>query len=231
MANIAPSQQDYVNAFQQAQLTLATPVSNLNYIGQFYSMQMAAHPQPVTTIDDLIRATANLNLAAVRQRLAEYVKNQRANSCLQRGAKQYHVRDFSFVAFNSLVNVLKAARQLGLGAHGHAARLPTELVDLRDASTAECSCRQTRAACLAAGAASCNWKDLPPAQRAAVQNRPGVCQPAQRVRRQQPQAANGARSIGVAFPGIRANEPGQKRRRNQPAEPGQTFIGLWRVPD
>jgi hypothetical protein len=39
------------------------------------------------------------------------------------------------------------------------------------------------------------------------------------------------RDEGVAFPGIRRDEPGQKRRRNHAPDPGQTFVGAWRVPD
>ncbi len=39
------------------------------------------------------------------------------------------------------------------------------------------------------------------------------------------------RDIGVAFPGIQRDEPGQKRRRGQAADPGQQFVGSWREPD
>lgn len=228
MANIAPTVQDYVGLFQQGRLSLASPITLLKYIGAYYAQQMLAHPFTVATVDDLIRQTSGKSLPQLRQLLAEYVKNRQANQCRVRGQKIYHVRDFNFVAFNSLVNALKAARQLNLGAHGHAARLPGEIQDVRDASTAQCSCRTTRAMCaMAVGNEQCAWKDAPAGAAAGrLQNQGGLCVPVQRVRR----AAGPVGKEGVAFPGIKANEPGQKRRRMQAPEPGQTFLGVWRVP-
>lgn len=240
--NVAPSVQDFVNDFQAVppRLLLTSPITDVKYIGAFYARQMNAHARRVRTVRDLLRVTAPLTLPQIRQLLAQYVQNEHANTCIRRRAQnvaagggvgtEYHVRDFNFVAFNSLRNLLEAARQLGIGRQGHAARLPAEFTAVRDASTGECSCRQTRAACqragAGAGAATCRWRPLPPgAQRAAVQGRPGACEPVQRVRRRR------GRDEGVAFPGIRNNEPGQKRRRGQAPDAGQQFVGSWRVPD
>jgi len=242
--SVAPTVQDFINDFQAVppRLLLTSPITEVKYIGEFYAQQMNNHAQRVRTVRDLIRTTAPLNLPQIRQLLAQYVKNDNANTCIARRAsgvpargrgraanapgRAYQVRDFNFVAFNSLRNLLEAARQLGLGRQGHAARLPAEFTSVRDASTGECSCRQTRAACQQAGAATCRWTALPAGpQRALVQGRPGVCEPVLRVRRRR------GRDEGVAFPGIRNNEPGQKRRRGQAADAGQQFIGLWRVPE
>jgi len=233
--NAAPSVQDYVNYFQAQppRLRLSSPIGDVKYIGPFYEQQMATHPVRTRTVRDLLRNTANRNLAQIRQLLAEYVKNQNANTCVRYRAsnapqgvnRQYHVRDFNFVAFNSLRNLLVAARQVGLGRQGHAARIPSQFDMKRDASTGECSCRLTRAACERAGSANCQWQALRPGQRAAVQNRPGFCKPVMRRRQRR------NRPVGGAFPGIRRNEPGQKRRRNQAADANQQFVGVWRVPD
>lgn len=247
--SVAPSVADFVNDFQAVppRLLLTSPITAVKYIGPFYAQQMNVHARRVRTIRDLIRVTAPLNLPQIRQLLAQYVKNDNANTCIARRAgnvpqaarargrpvgaahapgRAYQVRDFNFVAFNSLRNLLEAARQIGLGRQGHAARLPAEFTSVRDASTGECSCRQTRATCQQAGAATCRWTAVPAGpQRAVVQGRPGVCEPILRVRRRR------NRDEGIAFPGIRSNEPGQKRRRGQAADAGQQFVGVWRVPE
>lgn len=234
--SVAPSVQDFVNDFQAQppRLRLGSPISDVKYIGAFYAQQMAAHRTRTRTVRDLLRNTANRSLPQIRQLLAEYVQNRNSNTCVRYRAqnapqgvnRSYHVRDFNYVAFNSLRNLLAAARQLNIGRQGHAARLPTEFDAKRDASTGECSCRLTRAACNRAGAASCQWQALPAGQqRAVVQNRSGFCKPVLRPRQQQ------GRRVGAAFPGVRRNEPGQKRRRNQAADPNQQFVGVWRVPD
>ena len=230
--SVAPTVQDFINDFQAipARLSLASPLTEIKFIGDFYAQQMQQHAKSSRTIRDLVRHTRNLSRAAIRQLLAEYVKNQGANTCKANRGARYHVRDFNFVAFNSLRNVLEAARQLGLGRIGHAAALPSEFDAIRDASTASCSCYQTQRACQAggaAGAATCRWTALPAGpQRAAVQGRPGVCNPVSQRRIRHGQV------IGAAFPGLRRNEPGQKKRAvNQAADANQTFIGLWRVPD
>jgi len=238
-AAIAPTVQDFINDFQAApaRLRLTSLLIDVKFIGAFYSQQMSAHATPVRTVRDLIRVTARSTLPQIRQLLAEYVANRNGNTCVRYRAhnapvarrgrpRSYQVRDFNFVAFNSLRNMLEAARQIRLGRQGHAARLPAEITGVRDASTGECGCRQTRASCTAAGAATCRWHPIPAgAQRAPVQGRPGVCEPVQRVRRRR------GRDEGVAFPGIRRDEPGQKRRRNQPPDAGQQFVRQWRVPD
>lgn len=229
----APTVQDFMDAFQAVppRLRLTSLVGDINFIGPYYSQQMNNHATPARTIRDLIRNTAPLNLPQIRQLLAEYVKNQNANGCIRYrahgapvGQTQYHIRDFNFVAFNSLRNLLEAARRLGLGRGAHAARLPAQITGQRDEATAGCSCRQTQGTCNLGGA--CRWRPLARgAARAPVQGRAGFCEPVQRIRRRR------GRDEGVAFPGIRRDEPGQKKRRGQAADPGQQFVGNWRVPD
>lgn len=236
----APTVADYVLLFRARapapRLTAASLTSELPFIGAFYAHQMANHASsPVSTVGQLVQQTRNKNLPQIRQLLAEFVRNRSGNKCVRgkgaRGNNAYHVRDFNHVAFNSLRNALYAARQVSLGGAGranHASRLPTEITGERNASTAECGCRQTRATCQQAGAAACRWKDIPAAQRGgarALAGRSGVCQPVVRAQRR------GGRTVGDAFPGIRVNEPGQKRRRGQRAAANQTFVGQWRVPD
>ncbi len=228
----APTVQDFIDDFQSqpARLRLTSLVNEIKFIGPFYSQQMNNHATPARTVRDLIRNTAPLNLPQIRQLLAEYVKNQNANGCTRYraygapvGQTQYHVRDFNFLAFNSLRNMLEAARRIRIGRGGHAARLPGQITGQRDEATAGCSCRQTQGQCNLGGA--CRWRPLQRGQRAPVQGRAGFCEPIQRVRRRR------GRDEGVAFPGIQRDEPGQKRRRGQAADPGQTFVGNWRVPD
>lgn len=224
--SVAPSVQDFVDDFtaQPPRLRLSSPLTDVKFIGSYYAAQMRNHAShSARTVRDLIRHTANMTLPQVRQLLAEYVRNRNANSCVRAAnGERYHVRDFSFVSFNSLRNLLAAARVANVGRFGHAARLPAEFQNKRDASTALCSCRQTQATCEAAGVANCRWRPLA----APVQGRAGVCQPVQRRRQR------GGRTIGVAFPGIRRNEPGQRKSRaNQQADANQTFVGLWRVPE
>ena len=229
----APTVQDFINDFQSVppRLRLTSNVNEIKFIGPFYSNQMRNHIMPATTVRDVINNTSQLNLPQIRQLLAEYVKNQHANSCIRFhahgaavGQTRYHIRDFNFVAFNSLRNMLEAARQLRIGRRGHAARLPSPITAERDEATAGCSCRETAGTCALGGV--CRWRPLARgAARAPVQGRAGFCEPIQRVRRRR------GRDIGVAFPGIQRDEPGQKRRRGQAADPGQQFVGSWRVPD
>lgn len=228
----APSVQEFIDDFQSVppRLRLTSPTGDIKYIGAFYSTQMLNHPTPARTVRDIIRNTAQLSLPQIRQLLAEYVKNQNANGCTRYrahgaapGQTQYHIRDFNFVAFNSLRNMLEAARQIRIGRSGHAARLPGQITGQRDEATAGCSCRQTQGMCNLGGA--CRWRALPVGQRAPVQGRAGFCEPIQRVRRRR------GRDEGVAFPGVRRDEPGQKRRRGQAPDAGQQFVGSWRVPD
>ena len=192
------------NDMRQGRVTPATPLVDLRYIGAYVAGRLA--DENMLTVGDLARGTRGMSLPRVRTLLTEAAANRRANQCV----RGYHVRDVNRLAYNTLVNLLAAARrEWGLG-YG-----PTLLPDThpsRSPAAALCGCLATQAQC--ATRPDCRWAMEAGGAGAAL------CVP---------RAANARGFEGV---GARTGQRRDARLRTRGAQLGQQrYVQGWRVPD
>jgi hypothetical protein len=195
----------------QNQITPQTPLTQLKYIGPYLDGRLQA--QGLRTVSDLIRDAAGRPSARnIEQHLTEIMRNQRANECVGRGEGLYHIRDVNWAGFNTLINMLRAAReewpnaprQRRVPRFVHAARLPREHV-VRDRQTAHCGCLRDPATCR--GTRSCRW-----VMRQA--NGESLCVPM---------------TQNPGFEGA-GGYAGQKTKRHLPNPPRTQYVAGWRKP-
>lgn len=149
------SVQEHVQSLRAGTIGLQTPLRSLLYIGPYFDQRLANNVPPLRTVGDLARFARQRTVAQIHDTLSSICRNRRANRCVRdtgRGAarngvtNQYHVRDVNLKAYNTLRNLLAAARQ-----HWAVFRLiPRNLRAAhvqRDAGTAICSCVTQAADC------------------------------------------------------------------------------------
>lgn len=219
------SVQELRNAMQAGTIVPQTSLEDIKFIGRYIFGKLRA--QNLLTAQQLIQHTANMNLNQVKDFLTRVAQNRHANQCAPVGGRnrrraraglgaaqpaapapaaqqqqqQYHVREVNRSGFNTLRNLLVAARH-EWNQFQHAARIPREH-NVRDAPTALCSCVSSQQAC--AAQQGCRW---------ATQNQQSLCIPTTR---------------NAGFEGLDGFS-GQRKRaflRNQ----GLQFVRGWRVPD
>lgn len=174
---------------------------------------VSAPPAPVAAVGVQTRSMARAAAAAAargrgggepaRGRGADAAVPAAAHVLAPRGGERYHVRDVNRAGFNTLRNLLHAARLEWPHQYQHAARLPREHGN-RDVAAALCSCKATQAAC-AAAPEECAWR---------TSGGQSLCVPMTR---------------NAGFEGIDGFS-GQRRRPHLRNDNLQ-FVAGWRVPD
>lgn len=195
----------------QNQITPQTPIEKLKYIGPYLNGRLQAYG--LHTVSDLIRDAAGRSSArGIEEHLTEIMRNQHANECVGRGDDRYHIRDVNWAGYNTLINILRAAREewpdrprrRGVPHFVHAARLPREHV-VRDRQTAHCGCLRDAETCQETR--NCRW---------VMRQSDGesLCVPT------------------TQHPGFEGagGYAGQKTKRHLPNPPQSQYVAGWRKP-
>jgi len=206
------SVQEHRQSFANGSIDLQTPLRSLLYIGPYIAQRLAASRPRLRTVGDLARMARTRNAQQIRDILSDACRNRRANQCIRDTGQgvarngvtnQYHVREVNLRAYNTLRNLLAAARQHWAIFRGIPRNLRAAHVQ-RDAGTAICSCVTQAADCQQLEQrGECLWRN-------------NACYPRPRSR-------------NVAFRGA-GGFAGQHASQGPPP-PGARFQRQYRVPD
>lgn len=202
----------FLYQFNNGFFALNTPLTEIRYIGPYIGRR-ARQQYNWTTIGDVARWARNKTTAEVHEGLSQVARNRRANRCVDYGVaggpqnnqvvNDYHVPVLNTRGYNTLRNLIDAARQHWAIFHRIPAQLPPVLT-ARDLGSQICSCITTRNQCRQlAQQQVCTWRDR-------------RCKPRETSR-------------AAAFRGA-ADLAGQHTSQGRRVA-GMRFRNRWRVPD